>query len=138
MTDEKRLKIGLLALRVGIATVFLVWTIDKIVNYAHNSKMIEHYYHVEISQPILLILGLAELVFVAAFTLGLFKTLTYGGILLFHAITTLASSPRLFPPYEIHQLLYFGSIPMLAACVCLFLCRDSDTLLTARPAVRGS
>lgn len=130
MTDEKRLKIGLFALRLGIATVFLVWTIDKIANYSHNSKMIGHYYHIEISQPVLLALGIAELIFVAVFLLGLFKTLTYGGILLFHSVTTVASSWRLLPPYEIHQLLYFGSIPMLAACICLFLCRNSDTFFT--------
>ena len=130
MTDEKKLQWGLFSLRIGIAVVFLTWTIDKIVNYSHNSGMIKHYYFVEVSQPILLAIGIAELALVLLFLMGKFKNWTYGLILLFHLVTTLASAKRLFPPYEIHQLLYFGSIPMLAACICLYLNRDSDTLFT--------
>ncbi len=37
---------------------------------------------------------------------------------------------RLLPPYEMHQLLYFGSLPILGACIALFLLRDKDKLLT--------
>ncbi len=132
MTDSKRLQVGLLALRLGIFSVFLVWTLDKIFNPAHNSGMIGHYYYIDVPHTFLLILGIAELIFLALFLMGKFKTLTYGGVLLFHTVTTLASSPRLFPPYEIHQLLYFGSLPMLAACFCLFLMRESDTFLTLK------
>ncbi len=132
MTDSKRLEIGLFVLRLGIFSVFLVWTLDKIFNPAHNSGMIGHYYHIDVSHTLLLGLGIAELAFLALFVSGLFKSLTYGGVLLFHTVTTLASSPRLFPPYEIHQLLYFGSLPMLAACICLFLCRRQDTFLTLK------
>lgn len=130
MTDSKRLQIGLFVLRLGIFSVFLVWTLDKIFNPAHNSGMIGHYYHVDVSHTVLLVLGIVELIFLALFVTGKFKALTYGGVLLFHTVTTLVSSPRLFPPYEIHQLLYFGSLPMLAACICLFLCRRQDTFLS--------
>lgn len=128
MTDERKLQWGLFSLRIGIAVVFLTWTIDKIVNYSHNSVMITHYYFVEISQPVLLAIGIAELGLILLFLAGKFKNWTYGLILLFHLVTTFASAKRLFPPYEIHQLLYFGSIPMLAACICLYLNRHSDTL----------
>ena len=130
MTDEKKLQWGLFSLRIGIAVVFLAWTIDKIVNYSHNSGMIKHYYFVEISQPILLVIGIAELVLILLFLAGKFKNVTYALILIFHLVTTIASAKKLFPPYAIHQLLYFGSIPMLAACICLYLNRDSDTLFT--------
>ncbi len=130
MSDEKRLQWGLFALRIGIGIVFLVWTIDKIVNYSHNSGMIKHYYFVEISQPVLLAIGVAELALITMFLLGMYKNVTYALVLFFHLVTTLVSAKRLFPPYAIHQLLYFGSIPMLAACICLYLNRDSDTLFT--------
>ena len=130
MTDERKLQWGLFSLRVGIAVVFLAWTIDKIVNYSHNSGMIKHYYFVEVSQPILLAIGIAELVLILLFIAGKFKNVTYALILVFHLVTTIASAKRLLPPYVIHQLLYFGSIPMLAACICLYLNRESDTLFT--------
>lgn len=130
MTEEWGTRIGLLSMRLGVATVFMAWTIDKMVNYAHNAGMIGHYYGLQISQPVLLAVGIVELVIVLAFIAGIYKTLTYGFILLAHTGTTIASFHRLLPPYEIHQLLYFGSIPMLGACIGLFLMRDKDTLLT--------
>ena len=88
MTDEKKLQWGLFSLRIGIAVVFLAWTIDKIVNYSHNSGMIKHYYFVEISQPILLVIGIAELVLILLFLAGKFKNVTYALILIFHLVTT--------------------------------------------------
>lgn len=132
MTDELRLKISLLAMRIGVTLVFLVWTLDKIFNYEHNNIVIGHYYHVELSQPILFFLGCSELAVVFLFFCGLFKTFSYGIILFAHSVTTIVSSWRLFPPYEVHQLLYFGSLPMLGACLGLFLLRNSDSLMTLR------
>ena len=132
MIDHQRLNISLLSLRLGVFAVFLVWTLDKIFNYQHNSKMIMHYYHVEVPQWLLMSLGIVELVVLFAFVLGLFKTITYGFVLLAHCVTTLVSAWRLFPPYEVHQLLYFGSLPMLAACLTLFLMRENDTWVIRR------
>ncbi|WP_426359950.1 hypothetical protein ACPUVO_06970 [Pseudocolwellia sp. HL-MZ19] len=132
MSDEMKVKISLFAMRVGVAIVFLAWTIDKIVNYSHNSGMIAHYYSVTINQPILMAVGIAELIVVLLFLVGKFKNITYAIVLIAHSITTLVSAWRLLPPYEIHQLLYFGSLPMLGACIGLYLMRDKDTLFTLR------
>jgi len=125
-----RLQVSLLCLRLGILTVFLAWTLDKIFNYDHNSVMISHYYNVMVPEWFLTALGIAELLLLLAFLVGAYKTWTYGIILLAHSVTTAVSAWRLLPPYEAHQLLYFGSLPLLAACVALFLMRDSDTLFT--------
>ncbi|MDO8863938.1 hypothetical protein Q6D67_19805 [Haliea sp. E1-2-M8] len=102
---------------------------DKILNFQHNSVMIGHYYHVDVSRALLTSLGIMEFILLLAFLAGLFKTLTYGVVLIAHSVTTIASFSRLLPPYEIHQLLYFGSLPMLAACFTLFLLRDQDTMM---------
>lgn len=130
MSDEMKMKVGLLSMRLGIAVVFFAWTIDKIINYAHNSGMIRGYYGVEVSQPILLAIGIGELIILLLFVSGMFKKYTYAFILIAHTLTTLASAKRLLPPYEIHQLLYFGSIPMLGACIGLYLMKEKDTLFT--------
>lgn len=129
MTFDKKLQISLFSLRLGVFVVFMAWALDKIFAYEHNSTMIRHYYGVDLSELFLTSLGIAELVLLIAFLVGKYKTFTYGVILIAHTVTTLVSAKRLFPPYEIHQLLYFGALPMLAACLALFLLRERDTLM---------
>ena len=129
MTFDKKLQISLFSLRLGVFVVFMAWALDKIFAYEHNSTMISHYYGVDLSELFLTSLGIAELVLLIAFLVGKYKTFTYGVILIAHTVTTLVSAKRLFPPYEIHQLLYFGALPMLAACLALFLLRERDTLM---------
>ena len=127
--EDTRVAVALLSLRLSVFVVFLVWTLDKLTNYEHSSGVIRHYYHLEVPEWFVTVLGLLELALLLAFLFGLWKTFTYGLILLAHAVSTLASSWRLFPPYEVHQLLYFGSLPLLAACFALFLLRDRDYML---------
>lgn len=130
MTQTRRLQLSLLALRLGVAIVFLMWTIDRLTNYSHNSGMMKHYYNVDIPPIVLTAMGVVELIVVLSFLGGFKKLWSYGAILALHTVTTLVSSHRLLPPYEVHQLLYFGSLPMLGACIALFLLRKDDTLLT--------
>ena len=130
VSDEMKVKVSLFAMRLGVFIVFMAWTLDKIINYSHNSGMIQHYYGVGISQPILLAIGIGELIILLFFVAGMFKKYTYGFILIAHTVTTIVSGWRLFPPYEMHQLLYFGSLPMLGACIGLFLMKEKDRLFT--------
>jgi putative oxidoreductase len=48
-------------------------------------------------------------------------------------VSTLASFGKYVAPFEPHNLLFFAAWPMLAACIALYLLRDSDTLLSASP-----
>ncbi|WOJ91940.1 hypothetical protein R0135_09065 [Congregibacter variabilis] len=128
-TEDMRVAIALFSLRISIFVVFLVWTLDKLTNYQHSSGVILHYYHLEVSRWFLIVLGLLELALLLAFLFGLWKTASYGLVLLAHLASTIASFWRLFPPYELHQLLYFGSLPLLAACFALFLLRDRDCMM---------
>lgn len=130
MSDALKLQISLLAMRLGVGAVFLVWATDRVLNYSHNSKMMVHYYGVSIPEGLLTAIGIAQLAIIIAFLVGFLKRISYGYILIAHLVTTLVSAKRLFPPYEIHQLLYFGSLPMLGACLGLYLLRDKDTLVS--------
>ena len=102
MSDKRRLQWSLLALRLGVFTVFMAWTLDKLFNYQHNSGMIKGYYNVEVAQWFLTSLGIPELVLLLVFLAGKYMTLTYGFILFAHTVTTVASSWQLLPPYEKH------------------------------------
>ncbi|WP_346050112.1 MULTISPECIES: hypothetical protein [Natronospira] len=63
-----------------------------------------------------------------AFLLGLFKAVSYGLVLAMHGVSTLSSWQQYLAPFD--HLLFFAAWPMLAACLALFLLRDSDTLFS--------
>lgn len=74
------------------------------------------------------ILGALELVLILAFVVGYRKTITYGLVLVLHAVSTLSALPQYLDPFN--NLLFFAAWPMLAACYTLFSLRDLDTRWT--------
>ncbi|GAF59021.1 hypothetical protein JCM18902_1849 [Psychrobacter sp. JCM 18902] len=72
------------------------------------------------------VIGAAQFILILLFVTGLFKTWTYGIILLLHAISTFSTFGLYLKPFD--NLLFFAAWPMLAACLALFLMRDWDTL----------
>ncbi len=126
-----RLELSLFFLRTSVFVVMLVWTLDKFLNPAHASGVYGHFYGIEgLGHAAMYAIGAAELVIIAAFVLGLFKIWSYGLVLAFHTVSTLSSYQQYLAPYDDANTLFFAAWPMLAACVALFLLRDSDTLLT--------
>ncbi|MDX1497262.1 MAG: hypothetical protein R3352_06895 [Salinisphaeraceae bacterium] len=131
MYDENRLELVLMLLRVSVFAVMLVWTIDKFVNPAHGAAVFSHFYGIDgLSAQSMQIIAVLELIILAGFITGLFKTFTYGAVLIFHAVSTLSSWNIYMQPFAENHLLFFAAWPMLAACLGLFLLRDSDTLLS--------
>ena len=128
MTEERKVEITLLLMRVSIAVVFLAWTMNKLLAGERTSKMMSHYYSFDFSQNLLMVLGVLEIAFVLVFLSGKFRKWTYGLVILLHTASTLVSTRRFLPPYESHALLYLTAFPMLAACIALYLLRDKDTL----------
>jgi hypothetical protein len=127
----KQLPIALLLLRLGIFVVFLVWTLDKLVLPEHAAKVFTSFYGLGgLSESIFYAIGAAQLVLILAFVGGLFKTWTYGAILIFHGVSTLAAFSKYLQPFD--NLLFFAAWPMLAACAALFLLREYDTLTLSR------
>lgn len=131
MTDDKRLALSLLVLRITIFAVMLIWTIDKLVNPAHGVAIFAHFYLIDgVTTRAMQVMGVMELLILLGFLAGLLKTWTYGAVLLFHAVSTLSSWSIYLDPFAEHHLLFFAAWPMLGACLALFLLRQSDTLLS--------
>ncbi|MAM88915.1 MAG: hypothetical protein CME36_16550 [unclassified Hahellaceae] len=127
----KHLPLSLLLLRLGIFIVFLMWTLDKFVQPEHAAKVFGAFYGLEgLGSSLLYGMGAAQLVLIAAFVLGLFKTWSYGLIMLFHGVSTLSSFGKYLDPFN--NLLFFAAWPMFAACIALFLLREYDTLTVGR------
>jgi uncharacterized membrane protein YphA (DoxX/SURF4 family) len=130
----KQLPLALLLLRLGIFVVFLFWTLDKFVQPEHATNVFAAFYGLGgVGEIAVYIIGVAQLVLTLLFVAGLFKTWTYGAILIFHGASTLLPFGKYLQPFD--NLLFLAAWPMLAACAALFLLRDYDTLTLSRQRV---
>ncbi|MFW6039171.1 MAG: hypothetical protein ACOC9P_01695 [bacterium] len=129
MPHESRLRLSLLLLRLGVFIVMIMWTLDKFVNPDHSAAVAENFYMLPgLGAAALAVIGAVQLLIVLAFVAGFLKRISYGLVLLMHAVSTFSSYTQYLDPWN--NLLFFAAWPMLAACVVLYLLRESDTLMT--------
>lgn len=127
-----RLPTALLLLRVSVFFVMAIWSLDKLVNPAHAAAVFENFYYLAgFGTGILFAIGLVQLVLEVGFLVGVLKTWTYGYVLVAHFASTISSWEQYLSPLDPANMLFHAGIPMLAACIALFMLRDHDTLLTA-------
>jgi putative oxidoreductase len=127
--NSKRVGVALLVLRVTVFLVMLIWTIDKFVRPAHAASVYEHFYFLRgLGPTIMYSIGGAELLLLLGFVIGLAPRLTYGLVLLLHAVSTFSSFQQYFHPFQGPNILFFAAWPMLGACFALYYLRDHDTI----------
>ena len=126
-------KLSLFFLRASCFLVMLMWTLDKIINPVHASKVYEVFYSLSgFQDQVMRVLGFLEMAVIVLFLLGVKKRLTYGLVFVFHFVSTLSSYKQYLNPFESPNLLFFAAFPMLAALFMLYTQRDKDTFLTIR------
>ena len=124
---SRRLAWCLLWLRLGIAIVFVMWTVDKFVNPEHTAAVFKKFYKIgELSNELSYTIGAIQMLLIVCFIIGLFRTFSYGVILVLHAISTFSSYKNYLDPWTYPNLLFFAAIPMLAACVTVWWLRKYD------------
>ncbi|MGM0633849.1 MAG: hypothetical protein ACQETO_11850 [Pseudomonadota bacterium] len=129
LSETERLQWSLFLLRAGVFIVMFMWTLDKFVNPGHAAAIFESFYMISgMGGIILYTIAAVEMVLILAFLAGLWKTWTYGAVMVLHGISTLSSWNQYLNAFD--NLLFFAAWPMLAACIALFLLRDSDTRWT--------
>ena len=129
METAARLRLPLFLLRIGVFVVMLAWTLDKFIRPDHAASVFKKYFLISgMSNSISYTVGAVELLLIVGFVAGFHKRITYGAVLLLHAVSTLASYKQYVNPYEMNTLLFFAAWPMLAACYALYVLRDLDTL----------
>jgi len=129
MTSKRSLEISLLLLRISVFIVMAMWSLDKLLKPDHAAAVFENFYFIAgIGAGVLLAIGLIQLAIEVAFLLGLWKFWTYGFVLVTHAISTLSSWKQYLDPFN--NMLFLAAIPMLAACIVLFMLREEDRMLT--------
>lgn len=126
METKGRISLALLALRIGVFIVMLMWTLDKFVNPAHAEQVYAHFYFMDDLGPTaFLLIGMLELLLLIGFVVGYQKRLTYGAVFFFHAVSTGSTYQLYLDPFN--NLLFLAAWPMLAACFALYTLRDLDT-----------
>ncbi len=126
---KDKLQLPLFLLRASVFIVMAMWSLDKILMPDHAAAVFENFYFISgMGAGILLAIGLIQLAIEVAFLLGLWKFWTYGFVLVTHAISTLSSWQQYLDPFN--NMLFLAAIPMLAACIALFLLREEDSMLT--------
>lgn len=131
MTDriETAARRALLLQRLALAVFLLVWAVDKILRPEHAAGVFIHFYGLTVGHDVLAWIGVAEVVLIAAFALGLFKFWTYLAVFVFHLVSTVSSWKIYLALYgEGGSLLFWAAIPVLAAFWVQFALRDLDTV----------
>ncbi len=128
--NDSKLQYGLLFMRLTIFLVLLVWTLDKFINPEHATAVYEKFYFLGVGHGAIYALGAIEILILLAFVAGAFKTWTYGLVMVFHGVSAISSWQRYLDPYTDFNLLFFAALPMLAACVTLFMLREQDKLMS--------
>ena len=130
MNDDKTLSTSLAVMRFSLAAFLLVWVFQKILVPQGAAGVFKGFYGATLGETIVMGLGVAQLAIVAAFAAGLFKTWTYGAVVLMNLASLLVAAPRLMDPYKPPNALFWASVPVLAASIALFLLRNRDTTAT--------
>ena len=130
--QDPALEYSLFALRLGLAILFLIWGLDKIIQPDHAKAVLAGFYGQNsetMADSIPLALGIAQLSLVALFIAGKFKTITYGLVLALHLVTTIVSLKMHMNPLGSPNILFWANWPILGAATALFLLRERDTRL---------
>lgn len=133
MTEDKTLGWALFALRIGLAILFIIWALDKLVNVDHAKAVFAGFYGQNaetMSNSVPYALGALQLLLVLAFTAGAFKTVTYGALLLMHVATCIVSLKLHMDPFGTPNILFWANWPILGALIALFLLRHRDQTLS--------
>ena len=129
--SPKHLQISLFLIRASVVLMLAPWVADKFINPSHLVGIADSFYGIGgFESNLVLMIGVAQVVLLACFTLGIARTWSYGLTLLMHALSTFSSWKQYLDPYAGANLLFFAAWPMLAALVALFLLREHDTLLS--------
>ena len=130
---EKNLAWCLFFCRLAVFIVFSVWTYNKFARPEHSIEMMSTYYMIPgVSEILITLFGLVELVLVVFLVLGLFKRIARG-FFLFLSILAI-SVPKVVEGYysaifhEAHPtILFFTGFCVFACCFALYYLRDYDT-----------
>ena len=126
---KQRLRVALFLMRVSVFLVMIMWSLSKLLDPDGAAGIFEGLYYIQaLGVASMAAVGLFQMAIEVLFLLGIARFWTYGFVLITHGISAIASWQQYLNPID--HMLFLAAIPMLAACLTLFLLRDDDQLFT--------
>lgn len=126
-----QLGVPLLLIRMGVAIVFFMWTLDKLLNPEHAARVFAAFYMIpSLTETASYIIGSLQMIVVLAFLAGAFKRFSYTAVFVMHLVSSASTYARYFDPWTGTNLLFFAALPMLAGCWALVVLREHDRILS--------
>ncbi len=125
---NRNLKLGLFILRIATGIFFLAWALDKLFYTKHSVAIFKKFYGLEISPEIAMAIGVAQVVIIILFMLGMYKKWTTGFLLAVHTISVASTWHKLLFAFVAKGLTFWAAVPVWAGLLLLFLVRDQDTM----------
>jgi putative oxidoreductase len=133
MTDNTA-RLALLILRFTLGIFLLQWGIEKFVVPSNTPAIWGYFYGISIPEGAAYMFGVVEIALAICYFLGLFPSISYALGAIIHAVTVIVSWKALINPWaDPVSHLFVASIPVLGAFVALYLLRNWDRPLFAKP-----
>ena len=126
------LRIPLFATRLLIAMFLLPWTLMRFTRPDAAKGVADRYYGPLGGMPdiVFLLIAVFMAALLLAFVTGAWKRISYGLVLLLHAVGTLTTVPYLVPGTENFNILFMAALPTIGAIWLLYVLREQDTFLS--------
>lgn len=129
MTLKTKLSIALLIIRLSIGAFFGIWASLKFYRPEWFENVFTNFYGLEfITRDMSTYVGSLQLVITLLFILGLWRTFSYGALVLMQAAGVLGSVPNLTTWTTYPNNLMWAAVPALGAAIALFILRKEDWL----------
>ncbi|GGA31166.1 hypothetical protein [Neptunicoccus cionae] len=129
MTLKTKLSIALLIIRLSIGAFFGIWASLKFYRPEWFENVFTNFYGLEfITRDMSTYVGSLQMVITLLFILGLWRTFSYGALVLMQAAGVLGSVPNLTAWTTYPNNLMWAAVPALGAAIALFILRKEDWL----------
>jgi len=128
---------SLLALRVSIALLVLLWGIDKLVDPQHAIQVSDAFYHGLLSHPgLMVVLGVGQIAVALLALAGLFRRWVDPVILVINVGSMVGVWRSIVDPWgwvlEGTNVLFFPSLIVTAGCLVMIAFQDQETMVLDR------
>jgi len=129
--NHTNLKLPLFLTRLGIVLFLAPWVLMRLTKVEAGTGIFAKYYHISNLPDIAgYAIGIFWLALLVAFAIGFKKKISYGLVLVLHALGTVMTIPYLIPGTEKFQILFMAAIPAAAAMLLLYVLRNEDTMFS--------
>lgn len=128
---QRTLALALAILRISLGVFLLIWGLEKFAVPQTTVSIWTSFYLVDIGSAIPYVIGTLEVALALAITAGVWRSISYGLGMVFHAISVASTWKRLLDPWGVYlfdrpQHLFLAGVPVLAAFIALYLLREAD------------